>query len=582
MDNVYTKYRQRLMGKMQEQPELRLMNRSIASMSQPFQELNNQLQSMLQQGNASPGARVSATLRGQQQLQDERSSIFSQALTTMEQRQGQLGDKFAEVSMKEAELHEQQKQEKADKQTNALRTGLQIAGMVAGIALAPATGGMSLMASAGLGASLGQMAGGFVGLDKNGNLTAKPEQYDTQAIMQGASSAIGTYAGHLNEKNMAAASTELAGALSDPMISERLSKMPTEQIALISGQLQYMIQTGNYDGMRKMVNGLRTPMAASAPTTTEIIQNTPGFVSQREGKIDAQIVQPTMPETAIKDTPAQQETVPVTKGWTYGGTNATLSMPDTTDTVKQGGQFSRNKQSGNLIAKISGSYYTVYDPQGNPLRVNVNDKVSVQGGSVKVEKGVAPAKVTPTSTPVAKSAVKETPKPPQVAPAVKPAAVTPTEAQNTGVDWVRGKSVDNVIKTEPQNEGIDWVRGKPTSVAKPTPAQKPVVKEAPKPAPVAQTAQPVTTQPKVAEMNKRQSLAFEKAIDQLRDRYGKGPYSVIYKNNEFIMGDETFDREGAFDPKEIYLNLKMKGITLPLSAIKVEGRKVIIDWTKVK
>lgn len=257
MENPYSKYKQRLYGQLQENPELDLMNRSIGGLSQPFQEINNQIQSMLQRDNSSPGAKVAATLRGEQQLQDERSTLFGQALGAMEQRKDSILNKVAEIDIRSEEWENQQEELKAKRKTSILRTGLQLAGMAVGAIATAATGGIAPLVGAAIGGGIGQTAGGFMGIDKDGNLSTSPENFDAEAIMQGASGAIGAYAGYANEKKINGMAGTLATAMATPEFIDAAGKMPSEQLALWSGQFQSAIMRGDEATLNALINAMR-------------------------------------------------------------------------------------------------------------------------------------------------------------------------------------------------------------------------------------------------------------------------------------------------------------------------------------
>lgn len=264
MENPYSKYKQRLFSKIQENPELRLMNKAIAQTAMPFQELNNQLQSSLQMGNASPGAKVAATLRGQQQLQDERQQMYGQAVDAMQNRTGQLEDKLGEVMMKEEEWRQAEIEQKAAKRTAALRTGLQIAGMVIGTIATAGVGGMGILAGMGIGGGIGQMVGGVTGIDKDGNLSVDPENFDTEAIIQGAVGAASTYSQYANEKQMKSVMATVTQKLSSPEVMAAFDKMKPEQVVLYGTMLQNAINSGDMEAATALFDGMA---GAGSPTS---------------------------------------------------------------------------------------------------------------------------------------------------------------------------------------------------------------------------------------------------------------------------------------------------------------------------
>lgn len=255
--NPYTKYKQRLFGQMQENPELNLMNQSIAGLSTPFQELNNQLQSALRQGNASPGAKVAAAVRGSQQLQDERSALFSTALQNMTQRRSAIMGQISDFSVKEAEWDEQNAEIESDKKTKALRAGLQIGGMavgaIVGTIVAPGAGTMQ---GAKIGAAGGQFLGGFVGIDKNGDLTVKPEQFDVDQIMQGAAGVLGTFEGMANEKRINEMSKQMAKDMGSKNWTQGIKDMSEEEWAMLYPQITGAIARGDMDTYNQLMSSV--------------------------------------------------------------------------------------------------------------------------------------------------------------------------------------------------------------------------------------------------------------------------------------------------------------------------------------
>jgi len=381
MDNIYTKYRQRLASQMQTNPELNLMNKTIAGLSSPFQEMNNQLQSVLQQTNASAGARVAATVRGQQQLQDERQGMYSKAVDAMSARTTQLTDKFAEVSMKEAELAEQQKIEKSEKRTGAMRTGLKIAGMVIGGALAAPTGGMSLMAGLSIGGGLGQMAGGAMGIDKQGNLSMDASQFDPEAIITGAATAVGSYVGHLNETKLNEMSKTIADKLSDPNTVKAVNEMSPAAIGLLRGQLESAVLRGDQETVDSLLSQFNsvTPDATvtapdvSVPQVKRSITPTEIFKAFDQTPAPTSVVTP----ATTTSTAPTQAVAP-----TYDDGNP-ISAPKGTHTVAKGGQFSKGNKG--LVVKVNGVYRTVYQ-NGKPIPVKVGQQVIVNpDGTIEVK-----------------------------------------------------------------------------------------------------------------------------------------------------------------------------------------------------
>ena len=245
MANPFTPYKNRLTARLQENPEMEMMSRSIAGISLPFQQLNNQLQSSLQQGNATPGAKVLATTRGQQQLQETSSGIYTQAISAKNQRTDALQNEIGKVTMQEEQYDEQKKAEKAAKRTAVLRTALQIAGGVAGGIISAPGGLAGITFGAKTGAGLGQAAGGLVGIDKNGHLTAEPDQMDPEAIMQGAGDVLGAYSEKVNEKSISDMTVQLSETMQSPEFIKSTENWTPQQWALNGSLIQSALLRGD-------------------------------------------------------------------------------------------------------------------------------------------------------------------------------------------------------------------------------------------------------------------------------------------------------------------------------------------------
>lgn len=238
MANPFTPYKNRLIARLQENPEMEMMSRSIAGISLPFQQLNNQLQSSLQQGNATPGAKVLATTRGQQQLQETSSGIYTEAISAKNQRTDALQNEIDKVTMQEEQYDKQKKAEKAAKRTRVLRTALQIVGGVAG-------GIVGGIPGAKIGAGLGQAAGGIAGIDKNGHLTAEPDQMDPEAIMQGAGQVFSAYSTKVNEKSISDMTVRLSDTMQSPEFIKATESWTPQQWALNGSLIQSALLRGD-------------------------------------------------------------------------------------------------------------------------------------------------------------------------------------------------------------------------------------------------------------------------------------------------------------------------------------------------
>lgn len=201
MAKQYDRYLNRLRNIKANRPEMQMYERNTAMMAQPFNILNRKVAQMTQAGGASTAAQVAALNEGRSQWNQMQQQGFGQAMAASAQREGQLDMKIAEVEFAKGQYEEHKKEEKKAKRTAALRAGLQAAGMIVGGVAAAATGGMSLLAGAGLGGSIGQTVGGFMGINKKGQLTADMAEWDSQAIVQGLASTAGQFEMYANQKD---------------------------------------------------------------------------------------------------------------------------------------------------------------------------------------------------------------------------------------------------------------------------------------------------------------------------------------------------------------------------------------------
>jgi hypothetical protein len=243
-ETPYTKYKQRLASQMQTNSSLRNMNKSIARFSQPFQELNNQMQSSLQQGNATLGAKLLATIRGQQQVHGMNEQMYLTGQEGAEMRRQSIQDKITDISLQEDAWKQQQKEQKRQAQTGALRTGAQILGAAAGLAL----GGVGSIA---LGSAAGSLVGGAVGIDKSGNITAKPEQWDTGMMMQGATEIAGSLVNQANEKKVSGMYQRFSQDM--PKIAPMMEKMSANEFNMFYPQIISAMQRGDMDAYEALL-----------------------------------------------------------------------------------------------------------------------------------------------------------------------------------------------------------------------------------------------------------------------------------------------------------------------------------------
>jgi hypothetical protein len=179
---------------------MRVYERNIAQMSQPFNIMNRKMAQMTQAGGASTAAQVAALSEGRQDWNRMQSNMYSQTMDAIGEREERLDTKIAEVELQNEQYKEQQRREKAAKRTGLLRTVVSGIGMAAGAALAPLTGGASMLAGAALGGAIGQTASGFMGINKDGNLSLNPDEWDMGTIEQGMVSTVTQLATNANQR----------------------------------------------------------------------------------------------------------------------------------------------------------------------------------------------------------------------------------------------------------------------------------------------------------------------------------------------------------------------------------------------
>lgn len=253
MAKQYDRYLNRLRNIKANRPEMQMYERNTAMMAQPFNILNRKVAQMTQAGGASTAAQVAALNEGRSQWNQMQQQGFGQAMAASAQREGQLDMKIAEVEFAKGQHEAQKKEEKKAKRTAALRAGLQAAGMLIGAAAAPATGGMALLASASLGGAIGQTAGGFLGINGKGQLTADPAEWDAEMIMQGLVSTAGQLAMYANQqdtKGMLGVVTENAGQIQNTF------KNNPEGLALFQMQHDYILRYGTMADLQSLYQRL--------------------------------------------------------------------------------------------------------------------------------------------------------------------------------------------------------------------------------------------------------------------------------------------------------------------------------------
>lgn len=233
MANQYDTYLNRLRSIKASNPEMRIYERNMQALSQPFNLLNRKVAAMTQRGGASTAAQVAALNEGRNQWNQMQNQAYTQALGAQQDRFGRLDEKIAEVEMAREAENDRLKKEKAAKITEAIRSGVQGLAMAAGAAIG-ASGG-NAMAGAQIGSAVGQTASGFVAVDEQGHLTADMDRWDTGRITSGAQNAIAAYSSYSNEQTLKSNMAKLNDMM--PAIGNYIEKNP-EQSQMLMYRLQ--------------------------------------------------------------------------------------------------------------------------------------------------------------------------------------------------------------------------------------------------------------------------------------------------------------------------------------------------------
>lgn len=270
MANQYETYLNRLRNIKANRPEMKVYERNLSAMAQPFNLLNRKMASLTQRGGASTAAQVAALNEGRGQWNQLQQQGYGQALDAAGKREEGLDLKIAEVEMQNEQFKEAQSKEKAAKRTSALRTGLQVGGMALGALLAAPTGGMSLLMGASLGGVIGQTASGFMGVNKDGNLTTNPEEWDTELIGQGLSSTaqvLTTNANQMDTKNKLNFVSANAGKLGAHIMSNPANA------PMIQFQFENLMKNGSMSDIEAWFNSLSGGTPAGSPITITDLDN---------------------------------------------------------------------------------------------------------------------------------------------------------------------------------------------------------------------------------------------------------------------------------------------------------------------
>lgn len=246
MANQYETYLQRLRSIKQTKPEMKVYERNLQAMSQPFNLMNRQVASMTQRGGASTASQVAALTEGRNAWNSMQSENYNIAVNAASQREGALDTKIAEVEFANQQQNEQDAKDKAAKKTDALRMVAQIVGGGIGFAV----GGLP---GAAIGASIGQTAGGFMGIDKDGKPTVKPEDWDVEMIGQGLASTAQGLAYNANKNSTKGKLNLLSGKANE--ISSYLSANP-DGAATFQFQLENFLRNGSVSDLDNWLNNL--------------------------------------------------------------------------------------------------------------------------------------------------------------------------------------------------------------------------------------------------------------------------------------------------------------------------------------
>lgn len=251
MANQYETYLNRLRNIKSSRPEMRVYEHNLSRLAQPFNILNRKMASLTQRGGASTASQVAALNEGRGQWNQMQRESYGTAVESAGKREEALDLKIADVEMQNEQYKDQQRKEKAAKRSGILRTVLSGIGMGAGALLAAPTGGMSMLLGASLGGAIGQTASGFMGINKDGNLSLDPDEWDIGAIEQGLTSTVQSLATNANQAEMKGKMgimTNNAGQLSQYMMSN------PDQATALQFQLENLMLNGSQDDLSNWFN----------------------------------------------------------------------------------------------------------------------------------------------------------------------------------------------------------------------------------------------------------------------------------------------------------------------------------------
>lgn len=251
MANQFETYLNRLRNIKASRPEMRVYEQNLSRLAQPFNILNRKMASLTQRGGASTASQVAALNEGREQWNQMQRESYNTAVESAGKREEAIDLKIADVEMQNEQYKEQKRKEKAANRSGILRTVLSGIGMGAGALLAAPTGGMSMLLGSALGGAIGQTASGFMGINKDGNLSLDPDEWDIGAIEQGLTSTVQSLAANANQ-------TETKGKMG--LITDNATKLNQyimdnpDQAPSLQFQLENLIINGSQDDMDNWFN----------------------------------------------------------------------------------------------------------------------------------------------------------------------------------------------------------------------------------------------------------------------------------------------------------------------------------------
>jgi len=202
-------------------------------------------------GNTSASARAAQQQQALSSVGSTVSGIAENKMQTQAQTNLQLANQIGQLEMQRDQYIQQKEAEKKAKKRGLLQTIGQVGGAIVGGLLAIPTGGMSLLAGAGLGSALG----GAVGSVVNAGAPA-----DYAGVVQGVGDAVRSYGLYTSTQNMKNMTTALADNMG------KIANLPSDKILALTPQIDLMIKSGNMEGLKTLLNNISEPV--SIPQST--------------------------------------------------------------------------------------------------------------------------------------------------------------------------------------------------------------------------------------------------------------------------------------------------------------------------